>query len=139
MTSIDPRWNSRETPLRPTGILGFGSAAATLADLLARRLSTFGDDLQVHAGKDLLVALSGHDLPWVDDAIWLGRDGHLLCPTTLAPDLPTDLIADGAQRLAGAKGNVVATPSAMLVLPVPVRSPSKEQLESIAMAIRANQ
>jgi hypothetical protein len=59
---------------------------------------------------------AAEDLPWVDGALYLGRDGaapSLLLPTTLEPDVPAPLLERAV--LARARGS--APPIALLVDP----------------------
>lgn len=55
-----------------------------------------------HEGEPVLVAMGpAEDLPWVDDAVWLGRDPEaptLLVPTVLALDPHPALVASALAR-----------------------------------------
>jgi hypothetical protein len=108
-------WTVRPEPLRPTAVLGRGSVATALSEALAGRLES-GIDLEIHAAQGVVLAIGQEgDLPWVDGATWLGRDGPLLMPTTLRPALDTGLVARAIQRRVGPDaGWIVVTPDELL-------------------------
>jgi hypothetical protein len=85
-------WRPREPPLLPCAVAAQGDAAIALA----RRAATSGRSLSCVAANGLIVLLgSAEDLPWVDGALYLGRDPNapnLLLPTALAPTVPADLV-----------------------------------------------
>ena len=109
-------WTRRPTPLRPSAILGRGPVTPFLARALSDRVSR-GIDLEVHAGDGYLLAIGDEaELPWVDGATWLGRDGALLVPTTLAPMPDVGLVSRAIAREIGSRvGWVVLLPDRVLV------------------------
>lgn len=90
------RWRSRAEPLEPLAVVGEGPVAVALARrVLAEddaRLATW----EGVAGPGLLVLLGASaSLPWVDGAVYLGRDDaapSLLLPCALAPDVAAPLL-----------------------------------------------
>lgn len=102
-------------PLRPVAILARGPVVPILAGALAESVSR-GTDLDLHAGDGYLLALgSEQDLPWVDGATWLGRDGSLLVPTTLTPLPDAGLVGRAiARRLGGGSAWIVLMPDLVL-------------------------
>ncbi len=117
MTTTPVHWHPRDPPLAVAGVLGRGVVARRLAATLVDRGT--GDDVgvEVHLGRDVLVAVGAEGrLGWVDGAVWLGRDGPLLCPTVLRPIVPAGLVAAAVARRATDRGLVVATPDDAFVL-----------------------
>lgn len=107
-------WRPRAVPLEPVGMAARGEAARALArrllarsdEELARLTGVAGQDLVVilgnagHAGYPLDTAL----LPWVDGAIYLGRDARapsLLLPTNREPTVPLPLVERALVARAG--------------------------------------
>ncbi|NVJ05426.1 hypothetical protein HUW63_09285 [Myxococcus sp. AM001] len=90
------RWCSRAEPLEPLAVVGEGPVAVALARrVLAEddaRLATW----EGVAGPGLLVLLGASaSLPWVDGAVYLGRDDaapSLLLPCALAPAVAAPLL-----------------------------------------------
>jgi hypothetical protein len=115
VSPIGISWASRSVPLRPAAVLGQGSVASILARALVDGLAR-GVDLDVHASDGFLLAIGDeHDLPWVDGATWLGRDGPLLIPTSLEPSLDTGLLARAiARRIGAVHGWVILLPDQLL-------------------------
>jgi MoxR-vWA-beta-propeller ternary system domain bpX5 len=112
-------WRPRQVPLEPVGLAVRGEAARQLA----RRLLVRGDDelsrLSGVAANGLLVLLGeAADLPWVDGAIYLGRDAgapSLLLPATREPSAPLPLVERAL--LARARTAGAAPPYAVLADP----------------------
>ncbi|MEZ5378289.1 MAG: hypothetical protein R2733_17430 [Acidimicrobiales bacterium] len=124
-------WGPREPPLGVVGIMVEGASRALYAALLADRVDAF-EDLRVVVGERYLIALSDSDaLPWFEGAIWLGMDDGLLCPTTLAPDLPARLVRRAVCRGQKSAAVVVATPSMAALASPPARSPSAAMLRGL--------
>ena len=126
-------WGRRATPLTPAAVLALGPSLPLLARGLVARLN-LGADLQVHVGPDCLLAIGNEtDLPWIDDAIWLGREGGLLVPTTWAVLPHIDLVSRAIRRRVGAQaGWVVLLPDRLLVGMNPIGLPDLERLQAIA-------
>ncbi len=109
-------WQPRTAPLDPVAVAARGRAARALA----RRLLLCDDDalarLHGTAAPDLLVVLGdAADLPWVDGAVYLGKDAAapaLLLPTTREPSVPLPLL-----ERAFARAGVAAPPLAVLLDP----------------------
>ncbi|HEX7181678.1 MAG TPA: hypothetical protein VF756_07535 [Thermoanaerobaculia bacterium] len=116
-------WRPRAAPLDPVGLAVRGEAARELA----RRLLARGDEalgrLQGVAAPGLLVVLgdpleAGADLPWVDGAVYLGRDPGapaLLLPTAREPSAPLPLVERALVIQARASG--ASPPFAVLLDP----------------------
>jgi MoxR-vWA-beta-propeller ternary system domain bpX5 len=116
------RWSAREPPLPPAAVAGSGRVAASLAAAAHDRVGA-GAELRAAARPDWIVVLAdAADLPWADGAVYLGWDGGLLAPTTLAPWPPAGVIRGG---LAGHAPDgcdlLVLLPDRLLVAPMPVR------------------
>jgi MoxR-vWA-beta-propeller ternary system protein len=119
MTGIS--WSPRTTPLTPVAVLGRGSVAAELAGAIAERVAR-GVDLEVHAAPGAVLAFgAATDLPWVDGATWLGRDGRILTPTTLIPGPDSTLVGRAIGRATGGSAAIGNTagggPGWVVVLP----------------------
>ncbi|WP_164012692.1 hypothetical protein [Pyxidicoccus trucidator] len=93
---VPVRWGPRAEPLEPLAIAGEGPVALALA---RRALSE--DDARLAtwsgvAGTGILILLgSASSLPWVDGAVYLGRDSaapSLLLPCALAPDVASSML-----------------------------------------------
>jgi hypothetical protein len=116
-------WRLRAEPLDPVGMAVRGAAARTLARrLLARDDEALGRLSGVAAPDllpDLLMVLGeAADLPWVDGAVYLGRDAaapSLLLPTTREPAVPLPLVERAL--LARARTSGTSPPYAVLVDP----------------------
>lgn len=93
---ISVAWRPRTTPLDPIGVAARGEAARSLARRLLAREDEALARLSGVAAPELLVVLGeSADLPWVDGAVYLGRDAaapSLLLPTTREPALPLPLV-----------------------------------------------
>lgn len=93
---IPVTWRPRPAPLDPVGLAVRGEAAR----MLARRLLARDDEALARlagvAAPGLLVVLGdAADLPWVDGAVYLGRDADapsLLLPTAREPSAPLPLV-----------------------------------------------
>lgn len=88
-------WVVRATPLAPTAAIASGSAALALA---RRLLDSSERDLTRHVAvaDGPLIAVRAETLPWVEGVVYLGVDetaDGLLLPTTLRPDVPSDVFA----------------------------------------------
>ncbi|NMO20980.1 hypothetical protein HPC49_35830 [Pyxidicoccus fallax] len=109
---IPVRWGPRAEPLEPLAVAGEGPVAFALA----RRLLT-EDDARLAtwsgvAGPGVLILLGpAGSLPWVDGAVYLGRDStapSLLLPCALAPDVAASMLERALLAHAGRMGTPVA-------------------------------
>jgi len=112
-------WRPRTTPLDPLGMAVRGDAVRALAQrLLARDDEALGR-LSGVASPGLLVVLGeAADLPWVDGAVYLGRDADapsLFLPTSREPTAPLPLVERAL--LARARTSGTSPPYAVLVDP----------------------
>jgi MoxR-vWA-beta-propeller ternary system domain bpX5 len=109
-------WRPRATPLDPVGMAARGAAARALARRLLAREDESLARMSGAAAPDLLVVLGAPaDLPWVDGAVYLGKDAaapSLLLPTTREPSAPLPLVESALVRAAG-----VPPPLAVLLDP----------------------
>ena len=121
-------WRPRRTPLDPIAVAARGSAARALAQRLLARDDEALARLNGAASRDLLVILGDSaDLPWVDGAVYLGKDAaapSLLLPTTREPSVPLPLVERAFARVAGA-------PPPFVVLLEPPRVASLEAARPI--------
>lgn len=110
-------WTRREPPLHPAAVAG----GSELRAATVRRLRG-GAELRVAFSPEWTLVV-GDDLPWADDATYLGWDDGLLVPTTLAPSTPAGLL-----RFA-LPGDVLAVlPGAVLTGQPPKRTANPELL-----------
>ncbi|MBU8900128.1 hypothetical protein DRW03_15615 [Corallococcus sp. H22C18031201] len=93
--SVAPRWFPRPIPLTPLAVVGVGPVALAL-----KRRGLEAADAQLArwrgvAGAGVLVLLGDAEtLPWVDGALYLGRDPlapSLVLPCALRPEVPLPL------------------------------------------------
>jgi len=118
---IAVRWTPREAPLAPVAVAAVGDRARALARRLLRDdLPLPLDRLRGAATGDALVVLgAAPDLPWVDGAVYLGKDvkaGSLLVPTNMAPSVPIDALERALSgRFADVAPPVVVLPAHGLV------------------------
>jgi len=99
-------WRDRAAPLVPAAVLGLGPVASALGDRLDRMSDDELTKLEGAAGREALVVLGPADrLPWVEGAVYLGRDPQaptLLLPTAIEPHVhPALLEAAVARQFAG--------------------------------------
>jgi hypothetical protein len=109
-------WAQRETALTPVGMAAVGDRARALARRLLR--DDFApplERLRGAAADDALVLLGeAAGLPWVDGAVYLGKNGRagsLLVPTNMTPSVPVDALE---RALAGRFANI---PPPIVILP----------------------
>lgn len=95
-SQLPVRWAPRPVPLNALAVAGVGPVALALA-----RRALAADDAGLAAwrgvaGAGVLVLLGDAEtLPWVDGAVYLGRDAAapaLLLPCNLAPDVAPSLL-----------------------------------------------
>jgi hypothetical protein len=121
LPQIRIRWLQRETALTPVGVAAVGDRARALARRLLRGdLDTSMEHLRGAATDDALVLLGrATDLPWVNGAIYLGKDsraGSLLVPTNMIPSVPIDALERSlAGRFANISPPIVVLPAHGLV------------------------
>lgn len=131
---VPVRWHQRAEPLEPLAVAGEGPVALALA----RRVLT-EDDARLSAwsgvaGDGVLVLLGpAASLPWVDGAVYLGRDPaapSLLLPCALAPSVAASLLERALLGLSGGAGTPLAVlPSSGHLVPVgPARPVSRAAL-----------
>jgi len=108
-------WHALDPARTPVAVLAGGTAATALAAAAVRGRER-GLPLRAAASDDdLLVLGRADDLPWVDGATYLGEEAGLLLPTTLAPNVPADLLRHAVRSVVpGAAAGAVA---AAAVLP----------------------
>lgn len=111
-------WRPRRTPLDPVGVAARGEAARALARRLLAREDEALARLNGAAAPELLIVLGDSaELPWVDGAVYLGRDAaapSLLLPTTREPSVPLPLVERACSR------TVEAPPPFALLLDPPL-------------------
>jgi hypothetical protein len=118
LPQIGVRWTPRDPALAPVAVAAVGDRARALARRLLRDdLPLPLDRLRGAATDEALVVLGeAADLPWVDGAVYLGKDlkaGSLLVPTTMVPSVPLDALE---RALLGRFADVAAP---VVVLPAP--------------------
>jgi hypothetical protein len=120
---ISVQWRPRAPPLEPVGMAVRGAAAGVLAErLLARDDEALARLSGVAAPAFLVVLGDPGELPWVNGAVYLGRDTEapaLLLPTTHEPSVPLPLVERALlARSAGASGvSWTSPPYAVLIDP----------------------
>lgn len=96
------RWAPRDPPLAPAAVVGLGDAARALARRLLRLDDARLGALQGVAGPSLIAVVGAAEaLPWVDGAVYLGRDPDaptLYLPTALRPDVHVALFERALAR-----------------------------------------
>lgn len=117
--TFSPR-GDRDPTVAPVCVVGLGDAARALAK---RALAMDARSLAALSGvatDDALFLLGAADaLPWVDGAIYLGRDPaapRLLLPTQLCPDVPVDVLERALVQHAR-RGQLLEGPFAILTAP----------------------
>jgi MoxR-vWA-beta-propeller ternary system domain bpX5 len=104
MSKLAWHWLPRAEPLIPVAVCACGDTAARLA----RRLLEYDEERLaqlrgVGARRTILLQGETDVLPWVDGAIYLGRDAAapaLLLPTQWTPSVPIDWLERAFRRLA---------------------------------------
>jgi hypothetical protein len=115
-------WSPRQNPLAALAVAGVGPVAVALA-----RRALAADDKQLGAwsgvaGPGMLVLLGETDsLPWVDGAVYLGRDPtapSLLLPCALAPEVAPALLERALVAHAAAGTPLAVLPRSGQLVPV---------------------
>jgi len=133
MSHVVLGWQRREPPLPIAGVIAEGKAAIALVERLADRMRKETVDVSVYTADRMFVVLGeAQELPWIDGATWIGRDGQLLCPTALVPDLPTDLVTRAVRRSYVGTGPTIVTPFRAFLAREASRPPTLKQLAAIA-------
>jgi hypothetical protein len=118
--AVVPGWVLREPPLPAYAVLARGDTVPGLAARAAARLAA-GAELRVAAAPGWLLVI-GADLPWAPGVRYLGRDGGLLVPTTLAVQPSADLLHRALRRRVPADHSlIVAIDDTVLSAPLPAR------------------
>jgi hypothetical protein len=132
--AIAVAWRTREPPLAIAAVAAWSERATALARRAVDRRFADGA-LSAVAGDGVLLLLGAADeLPWVDGAVYLGRDPAapgLLLPTLLAPSLPADLLERALRKRFAAAGPIAVVPrgAAVEVLPLgPARGVAVDDL-----------
>ncbi len=109
---IPVRWGPRADPLEPLAVAGEGPVALALARRVLSEPDTRLSTWSGVAGTGLLILLGPSDsLPWVDGAVYLGRDSaapSLLMPCALAPDVAASMLERALLARVGTGGTPVA-------------------------------
>ncbi|HYO53891.1 hypothetical protein [Archangium sp.] len=124
---FSPSWSPRTCPLPAIAVAGVGPVALALA----RRVLATEDVALARwsgvAGPGVLVLLGDTEsLPWVDGAVYLGRDvaaPSLLLPCTLAPDVAPALLERALVARAHAGTPLAVLPRSMHLVPVGAARP----------------
>lgn len=94
--SLPLRWQEREPPLAPAGLVALGSDVDALQTRLARLDASVKAQLRAAQGDGLLVLLGPHEwLPWSPGVVYLAPDPgvpSLFLPTTQRPTVPAPLV-----------------------------------------------
>lgn len=128
-------WSVCEPPLEPSAVIAIGPIARELGLVLMGRSDPQLQALRGVAGEDVLLLLgAAADLPWIDGAVYLGRDSSapaLLVPTTHRPSLPLPLIERAIlSRRERLPAPVALTVNGLLVSGAEARPVSRPVLEA---------
>jgi hypothetical protein len=120
-------WSPRSEPLAALAVAGVGPVALALAHrALAAEEKQLGAWSGV-AGPGVLVLLGQTDsLPWVDGAVYLGRDAaapSLLLPCALAPNVAPALLERALVAQAAAGTPLAVLPRPGLLIPLGAARP----------------
>lgn len=101
MTALQVGWRALEPPRAATAVMAEGAVAVELAAATASRVRS-GVRLRAASATNILfVCGETQDLPWVAGVTYFGADGDALLPTTLAADVPVDLLARAVRQEQG--------------------------------------
>jgi hypothetical protein len=119
VAGLPVRWRPRALPLEPLAVAGVGPVALALGQRASRAEDATLDAWTGVAGPDVLVLLGTADsLPWVDGAVYLGREPlapALLLPCALEPDVAPSLLERALLAGQGDAPLAVLPASGMLV------------------------
>ena len=116
LPQIRIHWTQRETVLAPVAVAAVGDRARALARRVLRDDFACPMERLRGAATDEALVLLGEapDLPWVDGAVYLGKDGQagsLLVPTAMVPSVPIDALERSLLgRFAGIAPPIVVLP-----------------------------
>ncbi|XXF77682.1 hypothetical protein P2318_32225 [Myxococcaceae bacterium GXIMD 01537] len=120
-------WSPRGAPLEALAVAGTGPVALALARrVLAADDAGLGAWRGVAGPGVLLLLGEGDSLPWVDGAVYLGRDAAapaLLLPCALAPGVPPALLERALLARAREGTPLAVLPSPRWLLPVGAARP----------------
>jgi MoxR-vWA-beta-propeller ternary system domain bpX5 len=125
---VPVRWSSRAEPLEPLAVAGEGDVARALARRLLSETDARLAEWSGVAGEGVLVLLGpSGSLPWVDGAVYLGRDSaapSLLMPCALAPNVAASMLERALLARVGNAGTPVAVlPASGHLVPVGAARP----------------
>ncbi|RKI03690.1 hypothetical protein [Corallococcus sp. AB038B] len=119
VAGLPVRWRPRALPLEPVAVAGVGPVALSLGHRASRAEDATLASWTGVAGPDVLVLLGvAASLPWVDGAVYLGRDPlapALLLPCALEPDVAPSLLERALLAGQGDAPLVVLPASGVLV------------------------
>lgn len=126
------RWRPRALPLEPVAVAGVGPVALALGQRASRAEDAVLASWTGVAGPEVLVLLgTSESLPWVDGAVYLGRDPlapALLLPCALEPDVAPSLLERALLAGQGDGPLAVLPASGMLVSVAAARSVARASL-----------
>jgi len=118
VTAPQVGWRALEPPRAATAVMAEAAVAVELAAATARRVRS-GARLRAASAMDILfVSGDARDLPWAAGVIYFGVDGDVLLPTTVAPEVPVDLLARAVRQEQGlaSTAQLALMPSRAIVL-----------------------
>ncbi len=134
LPQINVTWAQRQEPLSPVCVAAIGDRATALGlRLLKEDYQESFVRLQAVVTDNILLLFGAvDDLPWVDGALYLGKDsqaGSMLIPTNLAPSVPMDVVFRAILKGFPAAPPVVLLPKQGLLFSAsPARPISKDRL-----------
>ena len=125
---IPVRWEPRAEPLEPLAIAGEGGVALALARRVLSETDARLAAWSGVAGTGVLILLGpAGSLPWVDGAVYLGRDSaapSLLLPCALAPNVASSMLERALLARVGGAGTPLAVlPASGHLVPVGAARP----------------
>ncbi|RKG51242.1 hypothetical protein D7X30_36215 [Corallococcus sp. AB011P] len=119
VAGLPVRWRPRALPLEPVAVAGVGPVALALGHRASRAEDATLASWNGVAGPDVLVLLgTSASLPWVDGAVYLGRDPlapALLLPCAMEPEVAPSLLERALLAGQGDAPLAVLPASGMLV------------------------
>jgi hypothetical protein len=125
---VPVRWGPRAEPLEPLAVAGEGAVALALARRVLSETDARLAEWSGVAGTGVLVLLGpAGSLPWVDGAVYLGRDSaapSLLMPCAWVPDVAASMLERALLARVGNAGTPVAVlPASGHLVPVGAARP----------------